>query len=44
VAEIYMPISGEVVAVNSNLESSPDLVNNDPYKDGRYTITFSMVM
>lgn len=32
VSEIYLPISGEVVAVNSALEDAPELVNEDPYE------------
>jgi glycine cleavage system H protein len=34
VSELYMPIDGEVVAVNTSLEESPELVNNKPYGDG----------
>ncbi|MCI2121203.1 MAG: glycine cleavage system protein GcvH, partial [Bacteroidales bacterium] len=34
VAEAYMPMSGEIVEVNGDLESSPALVNNDPYGKG----------
>lgn len=34
VAEMYIPISGEIVAVNTALEDSPDLVNRTPYTDG----------
>ncbi len=34
VAELYMPIGGEVIAVNSALEESPELVNESPYNDG----------
>ena len=34
VSELYMPIGGEVVAVNSALEEAPELVNTDPYGDG----------
>ncbi|WP_149570150.1 glycine cleavage system protein GcvH [Serratia bockelmannii] len=33
-SDIYAPISGEIVAVNSELESSPELVNSEPYGDG----------
>lgn len=33
-SDIYSPISGEVIAVNSELESSPELVNSAPYGDG----------
>jgi glycine cleavage system H protein len=34
VSEIYMPIGGEVVAVNQGLDDSPDLLNQDPYGKG----------
>ena len=34
VSEIYMPVAGEVVAVNSDLEDAPEKVNNSPYGDG----------
>jgi len=34
VSELYMPIGGEVVAVNTALGESPELVNNAPYSDG----------
>jgi glycine cleavage system H protein len=34
VAELYMPVGGTVLAVNSALEKSPELVNKDPYGDG----------
>lgn len=33
-SDIYAPISGEIVAVNSELESSPERVNEDPYGEG----------
>ncbi|WAT01152.1 glycine cleavage system protein GcvH [Rouxiella chamberiensis] len=33
-SDIYSPISGEIVAINSELESSPELVNSEPYGDG----------
>lgn len=33
-SDIYTPISGEVVAVNEELDGSPELVNSDPYGDG----------
>ena len=29
-----MPISGEVIEVNEELNDSPDRVNSDPYGDG----------
>lgn len=34
VSDIYAPLSGEVVAVNPALDSTPELVNSDPYGDG----------
>lgn len=34
VAELYTPVSGEVIDVNKDLEDQPDLVNTDPYDDG----------
>lgn len=33
-AEIYAPISGEVVETNTELEDTPELVNQDPYGSG----------
>lgn len=34
VSDLFAPISGEVVEVNSNLEDKPELVNDDPYGEG----------
>ena len=34
VSDLFMPISGEIVEVNEELESQPELVNSDPYGDG----------
>lgn len=34
VSELYAPLSGEVVEVNSKLEEQPELINNSPYEDG----------
>ena len=34
VSELFMPLGGEVLAVNTDLEESPALVNEDPYKKG----------
>jgi len=31
---VYAPVSGEVVRRNEALDSSPDLVNTDPYGEG----------
>ena len=33
-SDIYSPISGEIVAVNGELEGSPELVNSEPYGAG----------
>jgi glycine cleavage system H protein len=34
VSEIYSPVSGEVVKVNTALEDSPQLINQGPYGEG----------
>lgn len=34
VSSLYMPVGGEVVAVNAVLEEAPEKVNEDPYGDG----------
>ncbi len=34
VCECYLPVGGEIVAVNTALEESPELVNNSPYDGG----------
>lgn len=33
-SDIYAPVSGNVVAVNSVLDTAPETVNRDPYGDG----------
>ena len=33
-SDVYMPASGEIVAVNSELEDTPEIVNEDPYGRG----------
>lgn len=33
-SDVYAPVTGEVIAVNEELEDSPELVNSDPYGDG----------
>ncbi len=33
-SDVYAPLSGEVVEVNSSLEDEPESVNNSPYGDG----------
>jgi glycine cleavage system H protein len=34
VADLFCPVDGEVVEVNTNLDDQPDIVNSDPYGDG----------
>jgi glycine cleavage system H protein len=34
VSDMFMPVSGEVLEVNPELENAPDLVNKDPYGKG----------
>lgn len=34
VSELYMPIGGEVTAINEELEDKPELLNEDPYEAG----------
>lgn len=34
VSDLFMPVSGEVVSVNSALEDKPELINEDPYEAG----------
>ncbi|NMF08845.1 glycine cleavage system protein GcvH [Corynebacterium xerosis] len=34
VSDIYAPVSGEVVAVNADLEDSAAVINDDPYGEG----------
>ena len=34
VADLYAPVSGEIVEVNTALEDTPELVNQAPYGDG----------
>lgn len=33
-SDVFTPLSGEVVAVNEDLEDAPEMVNNNPYDDG----------
>jgi glycine cleavage system H protein len=33
-SDFYMPVGGEVVAINSELEDAPELMNQDPYGAG----------
>ncbi len=34
VSDLFMPFSGKIVEFNSDLESEPELVNDDPYGKG----------
>ena len=34
VSELYMPVSGEILEVNADLENAPENVNSDPYGSG----------
>lgn len=33
-SDIYAPVSGEIVAVNENLDGEPELLNESPFYDG----------
>ena len=34
VSDLFMPVAGKVLEVNSLLEKQPELVNNEPYENG----------
>jgi glycine cleavage system H protein len=34
VSDLFMPVSGEIIELNEEIESSPEVVNSDPYGDG----------
>ena len=34
VADLFAPVSGKIIEINSDLEESPDLINSDPYESG----------
>ncbi len=34
VSDIYSPLSGEVIAINKELDGSPEIVNEDPHGKG----------
>lgn len=34
VSDLFMPLSGEIIEMNEEIESSPELVNTDPYEGG----------
>ena len=33
-SDVYMPVGGEIIAVNEALDDAPELVNDDPYGEG----------
>jgi len=34
VSDLFMPVTGEILELNGELESSPELVNDSPYTEG----------
>lgn len=34
VSDMFMPVKGEVIAFNEELEANPEIVNKDPYGEG----------
>jgi len=34
VSDLYLPVAGEIVEVNADIDGQPDLVNTDPYGAG----------
>ena len=32
-ADVYLPVSGEIIAVNEELADNPELINSDPFGD-----------
>ena len=34
VSDLFMPVNGKVIEVNSSLEDNPEVVNDDPYGEG----------
>ena len=34
VADIFSPLTGSIIELNENLESNPELINEDPYSNG----------
>ncbi|WP_130733517.1 glycine cleavage system protein GcvH [Flavobacterium sp. J27] len=34
VSDLFLPLTGEIIEFNDNLESEPEKVNSDPYGDG----------
>ncbi|MDR2728514.1 MAG: glycine cleavage system protein GcvH [Chitinispirillales bacterium] len=41
-SDLYSPVTGEIVSVNSELENAPEIINSDPYGKGwLYTVKIS---
>ncbi|HUV24298.1 MAG TPA: glycine cleavage system protein GcvH [Methanomassiliicoccales archaeon] len=38
VADVYSPVSGEIVEINSELEDSPQFINESPYEKGWFVV------
>jgi glycine cleavage system H protein len=34
VSDLYLPVAGEIIEVNADIDGQPDLVNTDPYGAG----------
>ena len=34
VADLFMPISGQVISINDKIEDEPELINSNPFEDG----------
>ncbi len=34
VSELFMPVSGTITAINTELDTAPEVVNDDPYGEG----------
>ena len=34
VSDLFMPVGGEVLEINSEIESNPEIINSDPYGKG----------
>ncbi|MCK0131279.1 glycine cleavage system protein GcvH [Flavobacteriaceae bacterium F08102] len=34
VSDLFLPLDGEIIAINPKLETQPELVNTDPYGEG----------
>ena len=34
VSDLFLPVSGKIIEVNQKIEDSPEIINEDPYKNG----------